>query len=54
MRPAYGYGSAYPSSYGYGQGYGGAFSSAGYGGLGGLGGYSAGFGSTADGPIENR
>ena len=54
MRPAYGYGSAYPSSYGYGQGYGRAFSSAGYGGLGGLGGYSAGFGSPADGPIENR
>jgi len=54
MRPAYGYGSAYPSSYGYGQGYGRAFSSAGYGGLGGLGGYSTGFGSPADGPIENR
>ena len=51
MRPAYGYGSAYPSSYGYGQGYGRGFSSAGYGAMGG---YSAGFGSPGDGPIENR
>ena len=51
MRPAYGYGSAYPSSYGYGQGYGRGFSSAGYGAMGN---YSTGFGSPADGPIENR
>jgi len=51
MRPAYGYGSAYPSSYGYGQGYGRGFSSAGYGAMGS---YSAGFGSPGDGPIENR
>jgi len=51
MRPGYGYGSAYPSSYGYGQGYGRGFSSAGYGAMGS---YSTGFGSPADGPIENR
>lgn len=51
MRPAYGYGSTYPSSYGYGQGYGRGFSSAGYGTMGT---YSAGFGSPGDGPIENR
>jgi peroxin-13 len=49
-RPSYGYGSSFPSSYGYGRGYAGG---GGYGAVGGYGAAGGGYGA-GDSPMDNR